>query len=548
MGQPYSLPPRLQLVQTTAPYPMESWPSLVLRLGQCNRYDPMTQIATLMQVMLYRHNLKDTVWWPSSTASIEILATLSHVTVRDVQNTLFPVPVAVYPQTHAQYCPECVAATPFHRRIWMAQLVVDCLEHGCFLLHQCPACAQRVSIADVLKATCARCKAILTDAALVRIEDRQSLDAQRVMQAILTQTIGSDAVGSLITTVSSDTLVTLIHHFAKMLHFSTDQQYLNRFDLEQLWKVYNWPIGAQAERLLTTTQVAQLLYDWPTHFYAFLDLQYVRSDRRLGTEKKKELPVVELALRAPQLQFIREDYHTYVGRHYIPQWYVSGQGQPSVLTHGLWRCCCPSTIPSPSKSFMTVEHAAHQLGVTPPVILHLVRVYSIPFYELYPRVFVLQDGIATIKDSWDDLLTLSETAQWFGICPGTVEEMTQRGMIPGVHVARFRNQFPWVYRKHDVARWIEQVWAALAFDVRKNIGCPLYLTPAAHSLAEFGITETTLLWKLVEGELPGFIDASQTPEFASISFSHGDLTAFFRMIDPRAETRSSENTRTHPAD
>src|SRR4028118_801343 len=98
-----------------------------------------------------------------------------------------------------------------------------------------------------------------------------------------------------------------------MLHFATDQLYLYRLDFEQCWKSYIWPIDAPDERLRVTTQVAQLLYDWPTHFYTFLDLQYVRSGSRLGTQETKELPVVEQALRAPQLQPIREDYHTYVG-------------------------------------------------------------------------------------------------------------------------------------------------------------------------------------------------------------------------------------------
>lgn len=543
MGQPYPLPPRLQLVQTTAPYPMESWPSLVLRLGQCNRYDPMTHVGTLMQAILDRHNLQDTIWWPSSTASIEILATLSHIALQDVQNTLFPAPVAVYPQTHAQYCPACVATAPFHRRIWMAQLVVACVEHGCLLLHQCPACTQRISVADVLKATCSRCKAVLTDAAAVGIEDRQSLDAQRVVQAILTQTAQPDTVGSLITTVSAETLVILIHHVAKMLHFATDQRYLYRLDFEQCWTSYIWPIDAPNERLRVTTQVAQLLYDWPTHFYAFLDLQYATSDSRSGFQEEHEVPSIGLALSAPQLQPLREDYYAYLGRTYIFQWYVNTRRDEGILTYGLWLCRRRPKPFSPGSSFTTLEQAARQLGVTPPVILHLVRVYSIPFYELYPRVFVLQDAIATIKDTWDDVLTLSETAQWLGVSPDTVEEMTQRGMVPGMHIAGSGDEFPWAYRKCDVARCIEQVWATLAFDVRRNIGRPLYLTAAAHTLAEFDITEAALLWKLVEGELPGFIDDRQPPEFSSISFSQWDLNRWWwKLQDEVAVTNNWVST------
>lgn len=523
MGQPYPLPPRLQLVQTTAPYPMESWPSFVLRLGQCNRYDPLTSVGTLIQTILDRHNLRDDAWWPSTTASIEILATLSHNALRDVENTLFPSTVAVYARTHAQYCPACLAAAPFHRRMWMAQLVAACVEHGCLLLHQCSACAQPVSVADVLRATCSRCKTTLVDVEALRIEDRQGLDAQQAVQAILTQTAGVNAVSSLSTKVSADTLVILIHHLAKMLHFGMDQPYRYRRNLEQYWKSYTWSMDASDERLRVTIQVAQLLYDWPTSFYAFLDLQYATSDSRSEFQEGKEVPSIGRALSAPQLQPIREDYYAYLGRTYIFQWYVNVRRERGILTYGLWLCRRQTKPFSPGSSFTTLEQAARQLNVTPPVILHLVRVYSIPFYELYPRVFVLQDAIATIKDTWDDVLTLSETAQWFGVSPDTVEEMTQRGMVLGMHVAGSGNEFPWAYRKRDVARCIEQVWANLAFDVRRNIGRPLYLTPAAHTLAEFGITETTLLWKLVEGELPGFIDDRQPPELASISFSQWDL-------------------------
>jgi hypothetical protein len=526
MGQPYLLPPRLQLVQTTAPYLMESWPSLVLRLGQCNRYDPMTQVGTLMQTILDGHNLQDTVWWPSSAATIEILATLSHIAPHALRNTFFPSTVAVYPHTHVQYCPACVAAAPFHRRIWMAQLVVACVEHGCLLLHQCPTCEQPVSVADVLKVTCSRCKTVLTDAEVLEIEDCQRLDAQRVVQAILTQTVSTDAIGSLIPKVPGDTLIVLIHHVAKMLHFATNPQYHHRFDVEQHWKVYDWSMDAHHERLHVTVQATQLLYDWPFRFYAFLDLQYAQSEIVSRVAQDKAAAVVELTLRASQLQLIREDYHTYLGRTYISQWYVSERRERCILTYGLSICYHRPKPFASADSFTTLEQAARQLRVTPPVILHLIRVYSIPYYELYLRVFVLQDAIDTIQQTWDNVLTLSETAQWFGVPSSTVEEMTQQGILTGVRVVGRGHHPQWAYRKHDVARWIERIWAALAFEPRRNIGRPLYLTPAAHLMAELGITETTVLWKLVEGELPGFIDDHQPPEFASISFSHWDLHAW----------------------
>ena len=186
---------------------------------------------------------------------------------------------------------------------------------------------------------------------------------------------------------------------------------------------------------------------------------------------------------------------------------------------------------------MTLELAAHHLRVTPPVILHLVRVYAIPFYELYPRVFVLQEAIDTMKQTWNALLTLAEAADWFGLSASSVEEMTQRGVLSAVYVPGCTNH-RLMYRKHDVARWIELVWAALGFVARRNIGCPEYLTSAVDTLAHFGITETSVLLKLVAGELPGFIDAHHAPEFQNISFSSWDLDMWLWELHTELATQN----------
>jgi len=177
--------------------PGESLWSYLARLAAANGYDSLSLLTRLCNqrlapLNLPRHNLLE----PHHAETFAVLAALGGLTPRDLANASVHyfaraplwaergssslhladgAPLQLLDarirskyllREHAvRFCPECLREAAYHRLAWTLKEIWACLEHRRLLRDRCPNCAAQVSVRDVVRGQCRKCRADLTDSA-----------------------------------------------------------------------------------------------------------------------------------------------------------------------------------------------------------------------------------------------------------------------------------------------------------------------------------------------------------------------------------------------
>ncbi|MBN1955262.1 MAG: TniQ family protein [Anaerolineae bacterium] len=176
--------------------PGESLWSYLTRLAAANGYDSLSLLTRLCHQRLAplhlhpRHLLE-----PQHAATFAVLAALGGLTPRELANASVhyfaraplwaergssslsladgaPLPLLdarlrskyLWREHEVRFCPECLQQAAYHRLAWTLKEVGGCLEHRRLLRDRCPNCAAQVSVQDVVRGQCRKCRADLAAA------------------------------------------------------------------------------------------------------------------------------------------------------------------------------------------------------------------------------------------------------------------------------------------------------------------------------------------------------------------------------------------------
>lgn len=194
--------------------PDESLPSYLARLAKLNGYHTPNMVA---QVCQERLSQPDIITRPNRAESYARLAELvqlddyqlytasahhfaitmlpagtepEYISLRPATGVaLLPSGILrqhLWPETDAQFCPRCLAKTPYHRLAWLPQAASVCLAHRSLLVRGCPICGHKLKIGDVVEGRCGHCGFDLQTSPTISVaNDRLGLFSQHIVQAWL---------------------------------------------------------------------------------------------------------------------------------------------------------------------------------------------------------------------------------------------------------------------------------------------------------------------------------------------------------------------------
>jgi TniQ len=207
----------LPLLRRRSLLPGESLPSLLMRLGKVNHYDPpsivnglavaqngyrgyctdisrylsptilerLTAITKLDPFVLYSstyHRYAPIITPPEIDIEALKLADDTYVSLLTRQIAQFQ----LRPGFAVQFCPKCLRRLTYHRLIWVPIVVSACLEHKCLLINRCPHCDRPITMKDIFERCCSRCQVSLVEAQSIDIlDDEFGLFSQQVIQSWL---------------------------------------------------------------------------------------------------------------------------------------------------------------------------------------------------------------------------------------------------------------------------------------------------------------------------------------------------------------------------
>src|SRR2546421_7195519 len=164
----------------------ESLSSLLIRLSRANHYQPLTILSDQIHSSIKGEGrVKDKLTCPYQPSTYEYIAAITRLEVSALYaatphrfaHVITPSDNAIMqikfhdgtsvpllapgiaskqlrPTRAAQFCPECLRTSSYHRLIWTPIAVSACLEHQCLLLTNCQSCGKKVSVHDIIAAQC----------------------------------------------------------------------------------------------------------------------------------------------------------------------------------------------------------------------------------------------------------------------------------------------------------------------------------------------------------------------------------------------------------
>jgi hypothetical protein len=185
-------------------------------------------------------------------------------------------------------CPRCLEDSEEHeaydRLYWQIPGVLICPRHRLRLLERCPVCLQEISAFRPTVRACASCGTDLSSPSQRQSIAETSLHATGTSLLLTMLQLPSSEAGSFYTHLASSPLLTLTpyEYFALLVELSQElHAYFSDQELMHLCQALSDPIGDERvqERDVSVWDSEVVLFhtlflDWPTRFFAFLDLLY----------------------------------------------------------------------------------------------------------------------------------------------------------------------------------------------------------------------------------------------------------------------------------
>jgi hypothetical protein len=265
--------------------PGESLWSYLARLAAANGYDSLSLLTRLCNKRLATLKLHQrSLLEPQRSEIFAVLAALGCLTPRELANASVhyfarapiwaerrssrlhfadgaPLPLLdarirskyLLRDHGVRFCPDCLQQAAYHRLDWTLKEVWGCLEHQRLLRDRCPNCAAQVSVQDVVRCQCSKCRVDLADSASAYDLEPFGVFAQQTIRSWW-GLHGPEATSpdwSL-----PDQPLAILHQLLQMVQDAIQAE--------------TSAVRTVADRYHIQLQAFQALVDWPTGFCNFL--------------------------------------------------------------------------------------------------------------------------------------------------------------------------------------------------------------------------------------------------------------------------------------
>ena len=433
-------------------------------------------------------------------------------------------PYMLRTERQAQFCPRCLREAAYHRLWWMPVFVLACLRHECLLASRCPGCGQEVSLAEVAKAECRRCRADLAQTPVQSVQgDRFGLFAQRMLQSWLEGQ--SPPPGVWAASLAPQPPAALYYLAVRLI-----TGLMAAMDSSVNWKTAQICTNLKPDIVYALWKRAcQALVGWPKGLYEFAEAQTLEALLRDCGPAVADLDgpfrFQPRLLVGWNLAFARLP----ADANPDLRWRQKDHSRRAQATQAIARRL--AYFPN-----MTISAAARTLGAPKVVVQRLVSVGRL--CGNLEQGEVLRADVLKLVSRWQQPMTLPEAAALTGLAPAQLRGLIERRIIKRLRsrprekdtrlVRDFVSEFilvmagrlchkpKWSWRKAEVApveetvNWVESV--ALA--------------------AQFGFTATDLLILTQKARLRPCPQASP-PDLSAIRFPRRHLQWSLRRLHRR---------------
>lgn len=561
--QPTRLLRRSQLL------PGESLPSFLARLAKLNYYDPPSVLGGLC---LSRWGSRDQASYPWNVETFERIAALTGTeplvlyaaTAHHFASILNPparpleslklstgqvVPCLMTrnlaqhlrPEAAAQFCPDCLRESPYHRLAWIPVAVSACLRHQRVLADQCPHCQTPIPIRAIVEMHCRTCEANLTPAPSIPIgQDALGLLSQKTIQAWL---MGKSPPDYRATDSLPDQPPAVLYQVVDELRVNLKNvqpswRYMHKACPEHSRRIVGGPSwlsfpGHEVRRIPTSDQSYRLfatafksLLDWPDGFYEFLR----RFDRRgdVGVSREwhaKPDPIYlrwfEKKWRHPAFQFVREVFEEYLVDQYagserreLPRWY---RGRPARAERFL---------------YATIAEAAQMLKMSPEMVHRLAKLGYLgplepPSDFARERQLVQRTEVLALRRKWGEAISLNEAAWWLGLSVEITLDLAQVGVLVVEHRTGRDDGEGWMLSKQSIVDLWSNV-ATIPCVTTSTVQGLVDLSTAVQTLNAVGLNAADIIECAITGELRAYCSKPVSSLLDALMFSQQDIQFYVR--------------------
>jgi excisionase family DNA binding protein len=550
------------LLQRTSLLPDESLPSLLARLTRLNYYDAPTLLQHLCCEGL---GSREHLGRPSNVATFERLAALTAIDSGtlyaasahrfaplltppdiEVESVTLPGSQAVplltqrlairhlRPESAAQFCPDCLKESPYHRLTWMATAISACLKHGCLLVEVCPQCRAKVSVQAIAGGKCGRCEANLASARSMQVrEDAFGLFSQSVIQMWAG---GASKPDDLWLGVLPQQPPSVLYHLVDGLRIvissvGTHWEYLHQMPEDpqvlSLHDLATKPTPAHRYRSYATAFKA--IISWPRYFFEFLGEYSLRGGREcrtgslyqdLGGLYRKWL---EQIWKHPAFEFVQKAFEEYLVGEYAPSL--------SLMRLGSYH---HDPALSGTSGYITLAEAARLLRVSSGTIRRLVKIDRLAGYqpdEARPsrRKLVQRDQVSEMWQEWSHAISLEEAVSWLGVSKDVALDMVKVGLLVAESGPDLDEANGWLFSRQAVVECLENVRVHLG---RYSIASErvVDLGTAARMLSIVGLSAAGVLKRMVDGKLYGYCSRRNVSDLSEVTFVESDIQRTLERI------------------
>ena len=555
----------LPLLQRSSLLPGESLPSLLMRLSKINHYVPSSLIIGLA---LGDTAEKEYYLDLSRVLSSEILARLETLTTLDTftlysssyhsfapimmppeiaagslelaSNTIVPLFTGRFaqyqlrPEFGAQFCPQCLKISAYHRLMWVPVATAACLDHKCLLVNRCQGCSKLVKIKDLIEARCSKCKASLMEAQSIQVEnDEFGLFSQSVIQSWFSRDALFRSGTYSLPEQPVRTLYRLVDGIRQVLmQVKPDWSYFHHLSIQMPATTSMRNMKTQAltphQSYCLYATALKAIMNWPQGFYEFLDAYRGQvgkgkpSDHAVRYDLGSLYTWLEDHWQHPTFAFVQEAFNEY---------FIDRYGlKHAVLKSGRYR---DNKDIIERIKYITVKEACSLLHTDDDTIKLLVDVGKLTRYEsqdIHKYLRLDRAEVLTLQAKWLDSLSIAEAEALMGAPPEVIPGMVEAGLLIA-ELSTSEGFGRWRINKSSVLGFIDAL-TTRCHEIVEDCSSLIDLTVASRMYArKSGLDLAHLLLQVVKGYLPIYYKKGQSFSMRNFFFDRLDidkcLTGFY---------------------
>lgn len=523
----------------------ESWQSYLERMSHHNYPDVSNMVQKIYRDWLRSEKLKDNILLPTHSESFVWLAHLLWLSEEELykmtrhyfSDVITPsvqeIPTICLTDNYgillprsrkhfvtnnkARYCPDCLLNGEYHRQHWSFNLVTICLEHECLLLDHCTHCYETVTVSDICKNICSKCKLSLSRGESADIStDEVGIEAHHFLYNALNrkhQLKIKSKILLLPTRIQYQFLYDLfvllgnrsntrVQHQVKDISIKRDNsQY-------EVWKIYKKVVRA-----------FKILVEWPANFNRFtLGYRAAATKKGLQGGLSRQLGLlyryVESRWVGDHFRLVQESFEDFFLTHYGRSFHVRKssyyRSHPTIVNR---------------MELITYVEASKILQLKPKILTflseqdYLKRIYSNDSkHSLFYR-----EEVQVLDQQWWNELSLDDVSYDLGLNLNSVELLDKVGFFITDNSNKYdlliNERYPYIFR----LRIFQQF--------RRYNSTKQPLLNLEETIFRLGtIIEVSQF--ILSGELRGYI--SSTPnialKFEDIRFSEIDVQGLLKHV------------------